>query len=295
MKRRGFTLIELLVVIAIIALLLAIMVPSLRIAKEYAAAAVCLTNQKNLCLAWTMYAEDNDSYLVGGSAYNPRDNGTKPTPYRWVERPLLNDTDIPEKNCVFPTDAQLSRDVRINGIRAGRLFPYTQDPKLYHCPADRTFVKKQEPYAVYRTYAISGLMNGEDFERREDGQYSRPIHRTVGNKTLIVVTKMNQIVSPGNKYVFVEEDVAQKEQKWNMGGFVLMEKGVNTWWDWPGYFHNDSSTLGYADGHAERVRWHDWRTISLMQNGETPGNDKITAGANNEDLQFLVRGYLPAL
>jgi prepilin-type N-terminal cleavage/methylation domain-containing protein/prepilin-type processing-associated H-X9-DG protein len=282
---RGFTLIELLVVIAIIALLLSIMVPALRIAKEYAAGAVCLTNQKNLCLAWVMYYEENDALLVGGSTYY---SGTKPTPYRWVEPPLVTDRDNPEK---VGEASVMSMETRINGIRAGKLFPYTQDPSLYHCPADRTNVKNQEPYAVYRSYAISGLMNGEDFIDRQSGIYS-PIktYRTVGGKTLYVVTKFTEIKSPGNKFVFVEEDVTAKSSKqpFNLGGFVLMNSGPASWWDWPGYFHNDSSTLGFADGHAERIRWHDPDTLNLMKNGTADPSP-----ATNEDLLYLIRGYIP--
>ena len=59
-RRRAFTLIELLVVIAIIALLLAILTPSLSLAKRKAAAAVCLVHVKNLALSWYMYQEDNN-------------------------------------------------------------------------------------------------------------------------------------------------------------------------------------------------------------------------------------------
>ena len=54
---KAFTLIELLVVIAIIALLLAILMPALSMAKKKASTAVCLVNTKNLSLAWYMYAQ----------------------------------------------------------------------------------------------------------------------------------------------------------------------------------------------------------------------------------------------
>ena len=59
-NNKGFTLIELLVVIAIIALLLAILMPSLKKAKELGQRVVCLNSVRQLTLAWRMYANDND-------------------------------------------------------------------------------------------------------------------------------------------------------------------------------------------------------------------------------------------
>ena len=56
--KKAFTLIELLVVIAIIALLLAIVVPALHMAKRKGSLVVCMMNTKNLSLSWYMYKED---------------------------------------------------------------------------------------------------------------------------------------------------------------------------------------------------------------------------------------------
>ena len=58
--------IELLVVIAIIALLMAILLPTLNRAREQGKRAACLHNLKNLVIAWMMFADDNDQRLVRG-------------------------------------------------------------------------------------------------------------------------------------------------------------------------------------------------------------------------------------
>lgn len=60
-KKKGFTLIELLVVIAIIALLLSILMPSLRKVKQIARDVVCRSNLKQWSLIWAMYTGNNDS------------------------------------------------------------------------------------------------------------------------------------------------------------------------------------------------------------------------------------------
>ena len=68
-KAFGFTLIELLVVISVIALLLGLLIPALQIARQQATASACLSNQHTLSLAWVMYADENDGYLVGGNTW----------------------------------------------------------------------------------------------------------------------------------------------------------------------------------------------------------------------------------
>jgi len=67
-KELGFTLIELLVVIAIIAILAAIMFPVYARLKDRARAAACISNQKQLGLAFVVYAGDYDGLLPSNSS-----------------------------------------------------------------------------------------------------------------------------------------------------------------------------------------------------------------------------------
>jgi len=60
----GFTLIELLVVIAIIAILAALLLPSLGRSKQKAQGIYCMNNTKQMMLAWTLYATDNADKIV---------------------------------------------------------------------------------------------------------------------------------------------------------------------------------------------------------------------------------------
>jgi prepilin-type N-terminal cleavage/methylation domain-containing protein len=64
-EKRGFTLIELLVVIAIIALLMAILMPTLQRVKEQARAVGCQSNLKQWAIIFSMYANDNDEKFPG--------------------------------------------------------------------------------------------------------------------------------------------------------------------------------------------------------------------------------------
>jgi prepilin-type N-terminal cleavage/methylation domain-containing protein/prepilin-type processing-associated H-X9-DG protein len=294
-RKKGFTLIELLVVIAIIALLLAIILPSLKAAKELATGAVCVNNQKSLATSWLLYSGDNKGNLVGGSTY---ETGTRCTPYRWVEPPLLQPIYGSARASLNYTVEQ-----RLNGFRAGKLFSYTGSEKIYRCPGDKTFLNAP-PFDVNQSYAVTGLMNGEDFtSRKSPGTQFYPIevYRTITlngvSKKLICVTKMSEIATPGDKLVFMEEDVVKGKigtlkQESNRGGWVLLGKSTGySWWDAPAGYHNKGSTFSYADGHADKRKWRDKDTVAKIEGDpsyqETPDED------SNEDIRWLARGYIP--
>jgi prepilin-type N-terminal cleavage/methylation domain-containing protein len=70
--RRGFTLVELLVVVAIIALLCAILMPSLARAKKQSRTMICMTNERSLTRALRIYLQEWNKMVLGGGHAGPQ-------------------------------------------------------------------------------------------------------------------------------------------------------------------------------------------------------------------------------
>ena len=208
--RRGFTLIELLVVIAIIAILAALLLPALRRAKAQAYQVVCLSNQKQLTLAWFHYIQDNDGLLP------PNEGGGMAGSFAgsWVVG-----------------NAQTDQDTK--NIQAGVLYPYTPNPGVYHCPADKSIVTATGGLRL-RSYSLDGYLASS---------VARPAP----------VIKFSQMISPGPDSVFAFID--EEEHSIEDGIFGLSHPPDDHWINLPSDRHGPSGNLSYADGHVRKMKW----------------------------------------
>ena len=279
MSKKGFTLIEILGVIAIIEMLLAILIPALQIAKQQASGAVCLSNLAGLAKAWHIYADGNNSRIVGGTtSLNPYDEWSPGKPaYAWVCSPQT-------KTGQDLSGVGSTVDEELIGVRKGLLYPYVEADKVYHCPGDRRFT---DPPAYdsnndgvpdytgdggYRTYSIAGGMFGVNPNGSEWWK-------------IIPHTSLAEIKSPGDKYVFLEE---MDGRSYNMGSWVVwpLELGIEEWIDPLAIWHNEKSTLGYADGHAEKHIWRDQVTIDMAES-----QSFYVLAPDSEDLRYMQKNY----
>ncbi len=271
MKRcSAFTLIELLVVIAIIAVLMAILMPALNIAKEQARGIACQSNQRSLTQAYTMYASQNDGKICGGMAGYSSSDDVPP----WVKPPL----DYSGTNVIEMGTGDVTLEQRSNGLREGAIFPYLKEVKAYHCPGDNRHVRgtslgNEMRYAIYRSYSLTDYMRG-----------------TNSSDPKVFYAFKN----PAQKMLFVEEIYDGRSGNFNHDAWSYNPR-ENKLWDPLGVFHSNASTFSFMDGHVTRKKWLDKRTVVYFQSRDEAaalGYGKGTAfDPPNEDLVWLDNHY----
>jgi prepilin-type N-terminal cleavage/methylation domain-containing protein/prepilin-type processing-associated H-X9-DG protein len=227
----GFTLIELLVVIAIIGILAALLLPVLSKAKQSAQSAKCLSNLKQLQLAWLSYADAHNDCLVPNKSRNVGLIQRSVAP-SWV---LGN----------------AKWDRSSTNIQAGLLYPHAGAEGVYHCPSDKSLTKGNgSPTLRNRSYSLSGYL-GTDFAGKglQGDAETEPAFKA----------KLSAVPSPSRTFGFLDD--YQDGIDDGVFGFYHAPKEPDRSFDWtiwqemPSDRHNRGCNFSFLDGHVDYWRW----------------------------------------
>jgi prepilin-type N-terminal cleavage/methylation domain-containing protein/prepilin-type processing-associated H-X9-DG protein len=250
-SRRAFTLIELLVVIAIIAILAAILFPVFAQAREKARAASCLSNMKQISLAFLMYNQDYDETFPR-SVFLPNPAGSNTF------------TDI------IPWDVVVAPYIK-NGQAGAVGSAWTagtlgKGGPIFQCPSDAAANRASfandvvlRTYAVASGYDWNGPLKEGVFPKNDVAPktQARAVAEVPAPATSLLLVEAPNWQGVTNFAARTEVYTAIQQQMFNDG-----RSGVG-WWQATGIadaqrpanrpYHNGGWNYAFADGHA---KWH---------------------------------------
>ena len=226
--KSGFTLIELLVVIAIIAILAGMLLPALSGAKARTLSTQCMSNTRQMMLAWTMYKEDNNDQLVPNAPLGAASSGG----LFWVN-PLFMDWNFSDAN------------TNVAKLKDGLLSRYVADNyKIYKCPGDTVTARNGD-----RVRSIS--MNAQVGHVRK--LLPPPVYITANfYPAYRIYSRASDITAPqpSNLWIFTDEHPGSIND-----GYLQISLTTDEFPDVPASNHGKSGAFGFADGHGEIKKW----------------------------------------
>ena len=274
--RKGFTLVELLVVIAVIALLMAILMPVLRRAQDQAMRILCGNHEKNLLLAFTMYADTHNNRIPSGGGYWPWDvaMSTRNTLLRNMGVDVDAFTkDVQPRN---PGDTTFTAPSMGGGYGSSSGGVPIQYADNFYCPANKAHLRYKEQYWSYSSYIVAGF--GFLWHASWNGNGKTPVYAAMKPEDIPALTDptkmyVDRIDMPqsSERELIVDATISSftgnDRTLYPFGNFIKVNEGAwNT--DSSSHFITDSKAaggnMGFLDGHVE---WRSWSDMKIRWSG----------------------------
>ncbi len=254
---RAFTLIELLVVIAIVAVLVAILFPTLNRAREAGKRAACMSNLRQLQIAWQTYADEHHGCIVNGQAlYMGGSEVLKNYGQEWLIGGWTKGYSWPILSTVADGEALM---------HTGALAPYVGNARAYLCPSRYRRTEWLPGSEWLSSYTIVSSMNV--FAPGQWSAWDSRVRATHAiGRTVLYIRKTSELLDPGPSSRTVFLDTAAPT---GYSGSQCAGWGYDAGEKYPPFaleiplstHHSNGTCLSFADGHSERWKWRDANTI----------------------------------
>ena len=237
---QGFTLIELLVVIAIIAILAGMLLPALAKAKAKTLGIQCMSNNKQLVIAWHLYAGDNkDACANNFTIPDTQDAITTKKFNNWVNNIMTWGT----------TGIDGESVTNVAWVRNGVLSRYTGGAiGIYQCPADFFVSPQQRAKGVKRRLRSNSMNALFGLSDNKLGSGSGKSWAFGGAYRQFLRT--SDVPRPAMTWLTLDEHPDS-----NNDAFFITDPAASSWQDIPSSLHNGACGFSFADGHAEVHKW----------------------------------------